>query len=199
MRIGVNLASRPYEDEGQFYGRWGTALVLVALFTAFMIAASARHYVNSQKSWASAREAQSKLAQLKKEQAEAEQILAEPQNRGTRDTSQFLNGAILRKSFSWTRLMEDLEKVMPTGIRVVSIAPVVEQRNRFILKLDLQGESRDSAIELLRNMEKSQHFRSSRLTEESRGASNSSTGPDSGVRSEIRTAYLPAEPIEGGD
>jgi len=82
---------------------------------------------------------------------------------------------------------------------VVSIAPVVEQRNRFILKLDLQGETSDSAIELLRNMEKSQHFRSSRLTEESRGASNTATGPDSGVRSEIRTAYLPAEPIEGGD
>lgn len=199
MRIGINLASRPYEDEGQFYRRWGTALTLVVLLTAFMIFMSARHYRNSRKSWANAREAQAKLAELKTEQAQAEQILAEPRNRGTRDKSQFLNAALLRKSFSWTRLMEDLEKVMPAGVRVVSIAPVVDQRNRFILKLELQGETRDGAIELLRNMEKSQHFRSSRLTEETRGASNTATGPDTGVKSEIRTAYLPAEPIEGGD
>ena len=198
MRINVNLASRPYEDEGQFYSRWGTSLLLVALLTVFMIAMSVRHYVNSQKSWASAREAQAKLAELKKEQAQAEQILAQPQNRGTRDKSQFLNAAILRKSFSWTRLMEDLEKVMPPGVRVVSIAPILDQRTRFILKLELQGETRDSAIELLRNMEKSQHFRSSRLTEETRSGSNT-IGPDSGVKSEIRTAYLPAEPIEGGE
>ena len=199
MRIGVNLASRPYQDEGQFYGRWGTALLLAALFTALVIAISVRHYSNSQQSWASAREAQRKLAQLKTEQAQAEQILAEPQNRGTRDESQFLNAAILRKSFSWTRLMEDLEKVMPSGVKVVSIAPVVDQRNRFILKLELQGETRDGAIELLRNMEKSQHFRSSRLTEEARGATNTASGPDTGVKSEIRTAYLPAETLEGGE
>jgi len=194
MRIGINLASRPYEDEGQFYGRWGTALALVILLTGLMIFISVRHYVNSEKSWVSARQAQAKLAELKKEQAQAEQILAEPQNRGTRDKSQFLNAAILRKSFSWTRLMEDLEKVMPPGVRVVSIAPVVDQRDRFILRLDLEGETRDGAIELLRNMEKSPHFRSSQMTDE-----NHNTGTDAGVRSAIRTAYLPTETVEGGE
>jgi type IV pilus assembly protein PilN len=198
MRIGINLASRPYQDEGLFYSKWGTALALVVLFTASMVAMSARHYVSSQKEWASARKAEAKLADLKKQQALAEQILAEPQNRGTRDLSQFLNTAILRKSFSWTRLMEDLEKVMPAGIRVVSIAPVNDQRNRFSLRLDLQGESRDSAIELLRNMEKSQHFVFPQLIAES-GPGDARGGPQEGIRSEILTAYVPAEPTSGGE
>ena len=197
MHIVINLASRPYEDEGRFYRLWGAALAITILFTAFMITVSAHHYVNSGKDWASARAAEAKLANLRKEEAQAQQILAEPQNRGTRDRSQFLNTAILRKSFSWTRLMEDMEKVMPPGLRVVSIAPVVDQHNHFVLKVQVQCERRESTIELLRNMEKSQHFRSPELVAES--MTPAGRGNESGMKSDIVTSYLPAEPLEGGE
>jgi type IV pilus assembly protein PilN len=196
MRIGINLASRPYQDEGRFYRLWGTALGVMVLFTAFMIAMSVRHYQNSSKDWVSARQAEAKLAALKKEAAQAEQILGQPENRGTRDRSQFLNTAILRKSFSWTRLMEDMERVMPPGLRVSSIAPVVDQHNHFLLKVQVQGETRDGAVQLLRNMEKSQHFRSPELHTETHGQYR---GLEGGVTSEIVTSYLPAEPLEGGE
>jgi Tfp pilus assembly protein PilN len=197
MRIGINLASRPYQDEGRFYRQWGGALALMVLFTALMITLSIRHHINSRKEWAAANAAEAQLADLKKEEAQAQQILAQPGNRGTRDRSQFLNVAILRKSFSWTRLMEDMEKVMPPGLRVTSIAPVLDQHNRFVLKLELQGEKRESAIQLLRNMEKSQHFRNPQLTQETRSLSTG--GNEAGVKSLIITSYLPAEPLEIGE
>lgn len=194
MKIGINLASRPYQDAGRFYRLWGSALTLAGLLTALMIFLSIHHYQKSEQEWASAREAQAKLAVLRKEATEAQQILARPENRGTRDQSQFLNSAILRKSFSWTRLMEDMEKVMPSGLRVVSIAPIVDQRNRFTLKVSVEGETRDSAVQLLRNMEKSQHFRSPQLSSETHGKPG-----EAAVRSEITASYLPHEAIEGGD
>ena len=197
MKIAVNLASRPYEDEGMFYRQWGTALILAALFTAFMVFISIRHYQNSQSEWENTRQAQGKLAELKKESVMAQQVLALPENRGTRDQSQFLNSAILRKSFSWTKLMEDMEKVMPAGLRVTSIAPVVDQRNRLTLKVEVEGENRDTAVELLRNMEKSPHFRSPQLSSETHTPKAGEGG--GGVRSDIITSYLPHEAIEGGD
>ena len=196
MQIGINLASRPYQDEARFYRQWGTALALMLVLTGFLVYASAKHYVNSRDEWGSARKAEAKLAALRKEEAQARQILAQPGNRGTRDRSYFLNTAILRKSFSWTRLMEDMEKVMPAGLRVVSIAPIVDQHNRFVLKLQVQGERRDTAIQLLRNMERSQHFRSTQLNTETHSEGK---GGESGVKSEIRTAYLPAEALAGGE
>src|SRR5262249_53488175 len=153
MRITINLASRPYQDERRFYRNWGSALALSILVTVGLLFIAFRHHVNSQRHWAQAREAEARLAELTKEEAQARQILAQPENRGTRDRSNFLNAAIMRKSFSWTRLMEDMEKVMPAGLRVVAIAPGVD-RNHFILKLDVEGEKRDTAVELLRNMEK---------------------------------------------
>ena len=194
MKIAVNLASRPYEDEGRFYRQWGTALALAALFTAVMVFISVRHYQDTQLEWESARQTQAKVDELKKESAMAQQILARPENRGTRDESQFLNGAILRKSFSWTKLMEDMEKVMPAGLRVTSIAPL-DQRNRFTLKIEVEGENRDTAVELLRNMEKSPHFRSPQLAVET----HTTVGEQSGVKSDIVTSYLPHEAIEGGE
>ena len=198
MKIAVNLASRPYEDEGQFYRQWGTALALAALLTAFMVFVSVRHYQNSQREWETARQAQARLAELRKESAQAQQVLARPENRGTRDESQFLNSAILRKSFSWTKLMEDMEKVMPAGLRVTSIAPVVDQRTRFTLKVQVEGETRDTAVALLRNMEKSPPFRSPRLTDEAHERNRSGAG-STGVKSDIITSYLPHEAIEGGE
>lgn len=196
MRIAVNLASRPYEDEGQFYRQWGTGLALAALFTAFMVFISVRHYQDSQREWESARQTQARLAELKKESAQAQQVLARPENRGTRDQSQFLNNAILRKSFSWTKLMEDMEKVMPAGLRVTSIAPAMDQRNRFTLKFEVEGENRDTAIELLRNMERSPHFRSPQIVSETHGKAGEG---GAGVKSDIITSYLPHEAIEAGD
>jgi type IV pilus assembly protein PilN len=193
MRIAINLASRPYQDERRFYRNWGSALGVAILVTALMIFISVRHYVNAQKEWAQARETEAKLAELRKQEAQAQQILAQPENRGTRDRSYFLNAAIIRKSFSWTRLMEDMEKVMPAGLRVVSIAPGVEH-NHFVLKLQVQGERRETAVELLRNMEKSAHFRQPKL-----GLENHDRNGEGGVKSDIYTAYVPAQSLEGGE
>ncbi len=196
MRLTINLASRPYLDETRFYRRWGTGLVVMILFTGFMVWASVHHYSQSRKEWASARAAQAKLAELQREEVEARRILNEPQNRGTRDESQFLNTAILRKSFSWTHLMTDLEKVMPAGVRVVSIAPNIDQKKRFALKVSVEGPSRQGAVDLVRNMEKSQHFRSPIITSET--ASENKTNPDAAVKSDITALYTPAETLEQG-
>jgi type IV pilus assembly protein PilN len=195
MRIAINLASRPYQDERRFYRNWGSALVLAILLTAALLFISYRHYVNMQREWAEARETEAKLAELRKEETQARQILAQPENRGTRDRSYFLNAAIMRKSFCWTRLMEDMEKVMPAGLRVTAIAPGID-RNHFVLKLQVEGESRETAVELLRNMEKSAHFRSPKLASEHHSEARNGEG---GVKSDIFTAYLPAEPLEGGE
>lgn len=195
MKITINLASRPYQDEHRFYRNWGSALAVAILVTAALLFMSVRHRVNSQRQWAQAREAEAKLSELRKEEAQARQILALPENRGTRDRSYFLNAAIMRKSFSWTRLMEDMEKVMPAGLRVVAIAPGVD-RNHFVLKLQVEGQRRETAVELLRNMEKSAHFRSPKLSAENHPETKNGEG--GGVKSSIFTAYLPAEPLEGG-
>ena len=70
--------------------------------------------------WVAARKDRSLIAQREEqiaardqEKTKAEGILNLPENRSTRDRSQFLNELFRRKAFSWTRVFEDLERVMP--------------------------------------------------------------------------------------
>ena len=65
-------------------------------------------------------------------------------NRSTRDQSQFLNGLIHRKAFSWTRVFEDLEQVMPTNLHVVSLRPEFNEQNQMQLDMKVVGDNRRS-------------------------------------------------------
>ncbi|MGB7866521.1 MAG: hypothetical protein WCF74_24240, partial [Candidatus Sulfotelmatobacter sp.] len=98
------------------------------------------------------------IAQRDLKRQQAEQFLNRPENRSTRDQSQFLNELIERKSFSWTRVLEDLEKVMPARVHLVSIHPELDEDNQLKLKMSIAGDSRDRALELARRMEDSRRF-----------------------------------------
>jgi len=58
--------------------------------------------------------------------------------------------------------MMDLEKVLPPGVQVTSIDPVVSKEGDVSIRLRVTGD-RDKAIQLVRNLEKSQRFVTPRL------------------------------------
>ena len=55
-------------------------------------------------------------------------------------------------------MLEDLEKVMPARVHLVSIHPELDEDNQLKLKMMVAGDSRDRAIELARRMEDSRRF-----------------------------------------
>jgi type IV pilus assembly protein PilN len=167
MRLDINLASQPYEDARQFWMRWGTALAVVAVLTIALLTITVS-------GWFAARRDHAKIAQLKAgvaqrdlKRQEAEAFLNRAENRSTRDQSQFLNELIERKSFSWTRVLEDLEKVMPARVHLVSIHPELDDDNQLKLKMLVAGDSRDRALELARRMEDSRRFNGTHIETES--------------------------------
>ncbi|MGD0990034.1 MAG: hypothetical protein ABR874_19650 [Candidatus Sulfotelmatobacter sp.] len=166
MRLNINLASQPYEDARQFWMRWGTGLAIASILSLALI-------VTTVSGWFVARRDHTDIAKLKGEIAQrdrarqlAEDFLNRPENRSTRDQSQFLNELIERKSFSWTRVLEDLEKVMPARVHLVSIHPELDDENQLLLKLSVAGDSRDRALELARRMEDSRRFTTTRVISE---------------------------------
>jgi|SRR5580700_6826147 type IV pilus assembly protein PilN len=158
MRLDINLASQPYEDARQFWLRWGTALVVAAILTLALLSITITGWFNARRDHQKIAELRAEIAQRDRKRAQAEEFLNRPENRATRDQSQFLNELIERKSLSWTRVLEDLEKVMPARVHLVSIHPELDDDNQLTLKMVVAGDSRERAIELARRMEESQHF-----------------------------------------
>jgi type IV pilus assembly protein PilN len=166
MRLDINLASQPYEDARQFWMRWGTAVGAVAVLTLVLLAADVTGWINARRDRAAIAEKRAMIADRDQLRANAERILNLPQNRSTRDQSQFLNELIERKAFSWTRVLENLEKVMPPRVHLMSINPQLDDDNQLGLKMTVAGDSRDRAIELARRMEESRRFAQTNIVSE---------------------------------
>jgi type IV pilus assembly protein PilN len=166
MRLDINLATQPYQDSKRFYTSW-IPLLIVLLAAAIASSTYAyRHFVDSRSTQRQLDDKQQQMAQLDKELADAKATLALPQNSGTRDQSEFLNELFARKAFSWTRVLADLETVMPNGVQVVSIKPDISADHQLRFTLTVAADKREDAIELVRHMENSQRFVEPRITTE---------------------------------
>src|ERR1700733_3903965 len=176
MRLDINLASQPYEDARQFWMRWGTAVGAVVVLTLVLLALDITGWINARRDRAAIAEKRAMIVDRDQLRANAERILSLPQNRSTRDQSQFLNELIERKAFSWTRVLENLEKVMPPRVHLMSINPQLDEDNQLGLKMTVAGDSRDRAIELARRMEEARRFSQTNIISERTQPSNGSNG-----------------------
>ena len=187
MRLDINLASQPYEDARQFWLRWGTALGVAAVLTLTLMTITITGWFNARRDHAKISELRAEIAQRDRTRQQAEAFLNQPENRTTRDQSQFLNALIERKSLSWTYVLEDLEKVMPARVHLVSIHPELDEDNQLNLKMLVAGDSRDRALELVRRMEESRHFSQTYIETEH----TAPPGSGDAVQFDIDGIYIP--------
>jgi hypothetical protein len=190
MRLEINLASQPYEDARQFWIRWGTAVGVIGVLTLILLTLDVTGWVNARRDRKAIADKRALIAERDQIRIHAEEFLNRPENRTTRDESQFLNQLIERKAFSWTRVLESLERVMPPRLHLVSITPRLDEDNQLALRMIVAGDSRDRAIELARRMEDSRRFTQTLILREAQ--IQSLTGDTEQV--EIAAIYIP-EPL----
>jgi type IV pilus assembly protein PilN len=187
MRLDINLASQPYEDARQFWMRWGTALAAATILTLLLVLGTVTGWYNARRDHKKIADLTAQIAQRDEARRAAEAFLGRPENRTTRDQSQFINQLIERKSFSWTRVLEDLEKVMPAHVHLVSIHPELDADNQLAIKMVVAGESRERGLDLARRMEESHRFAQTYI--ESEHTAQSPTGDN--VQLDIIATYVP--------
>jgi type IV pilus assembly protein PilN len=192
MRLDINLATRPYEDAREFWARWGLGVGLLGLLTLVLMTLAVHGWVKAGQDRHEIQRLQRQIGERDDERARAQAYLDLEMNRSTRDQSQFLNGLIQRKAFSWTRVFEDLERVMPPSLHVVSLKPELNDENQLELEMKVGGADRAGAVELVHRMEGSSHFQSPQLVQEGQG-----TEPGSAVSATIVAVYVP-EAVRSG-
>lgn len=188
MRFDINLASQPYEDARAFYVRWGTALGVVALLSLALVGFAVYQWRGTRESAGQIAHLRQQITRLERERAENQAILNRVENRTTRDRSQFINGLIARKSFSWTQVFSDLEKIMPARVHLLSITPEVKEGRQIQIKMRVAGDSRERTIDLARKLEQSRRFRDAQVLVERNDAQSNT---DDKVQVEISAMYVP--------
>lgn len=165
MKITLNLASKPYVDVRSIVKRLRILMgILLVLALPLWLLARAEQK-KAQAATARVHAVEENVRRLQQQQQSYQALMRQPQNAAVLTQSDFLNSLFRRKAFSWTATMTDLETVLPTGVQVLSIEPVVAPDGEVTIRLRVSG-ARDRAVELVKNLEKSRHFASPRLAGE---------------------------------
>jgi type IV pilus assembly protein PilN len=191
MRININLASNPYEAAREYLRRMTMLLGVLVLVTVALVGYLLYQRGTTRDIDQQISQTRQEIASLDAEKAQAQSILNQPQNRDVADQSAFLNNLFARKALSWTQVFAQMERLMPANIHVVSMKPEFNRDNQLMLRVVVVTPSRDKAVELVRHMEDSPHFRSPRVESENAvgDAANGVVGGN--TQFEIAAVYVP--------
>jgi len=198
MRISINLATRAFVELRPLFARLRLAMGALAV-TAVGLGIGL-HVMNGRARTAEAEmdalKAQTLTLELERQTNERRMQL--PQNRAVLDRSKFLNALFAAKSFSWTSVMMDLERVLPAGVQVTSIDPAITAEGDVNIRLRVVSGDRDRAVDLVRNLEQSQRYLAPRLANETaqtqepgKAALAAQSGVPGGVEFDILSGYNP--------
>lgn len=202
MRISLNLATRPFVELRPLFARLRLAMAVLAV-TAVALGIFLYHFsARARVEQAQVDVLKSQALALEMERQKNEARMREPQNRAVLERSQFLNDLFATKSFSWTSVMMDLERVVPAGVQVTSIEPVISAEHDVNIHLRVSGD-RDLVVDLVRNLERSQRFLHPRPANETaqiqeRGGATpvAQVGVPGGVQFDILSGYNPLPPAD---
>jgi type IV pilus assembly protein PilN len=157
-KVAINLAREPFEKtRPMLVASAGAAVLLVALL-AVLIGLS----VNERGQAAQLRQTIVRLEadqrSLDAEQGRLATVLRQPENAEVLARSLFLNNLLYAKGISWTRLFDDLEKVMPYNVRLISIRPQAAAQNEIMLDMVVGADSAEPVVQMLTRLETSPSF-----------------------------------------
>jgi type IV pilus assembly protein PilN len=157
MKVRLNLATRPLLTHRRFLA--GSSLLGVASLAIFI--ALGVHVVRARRANAEMRakiaDISRQVDQLQRQRKRLEDFFKLPENAQLHDRAAFINGLIDARSFNWTQMFMDLEDLLPSGVRVVSIEPK-QEKGRIEVKLTVGASSDEAKLKLLKALEESKSF-----------------------------------------
>ncbi len=157
MKLRLNLSTTPQDNKRPFLA--GAALLGTLGILSLALLSHAAY-----ESWRASRTLRAEIArwedQIQADTAERQELetyFRTPAAQQVLDRSAFLNSLISARSFPWTKIFMDLERTLPTGVRVVSISPRLVN-GRAEVDLQVGAATDESEIGFLKAMENSDVF-----------------------------------------
>jgi type IV pilus assembly protein PilN len=188
MKVRLNLATTPLQTHRKFLAASG----LVGAIAGLIFLALGWHVYSLRKSnealRARADAVRQEVVGLMAQRDKLENFFKEEQNARLNERSTFLNSLIDEESLNWTQMFMDLEKILPTGVRLVSIDPAHE-KGRVLVKLTVGAMSDDAKLKLIRALENSPAFKDVKVLRDNLIDQQPGTGDLDRLRVELTVVY----------
>jgi type IV pilus assembly protein PilN len=157
LKINVNLSPDPFINNRKFYLISGLLLLLLTSGSYWNVTQYLQ--VHSRRAGTENLLVQDRdhLERLDQQEKEIKTRLLRPETADFLETVEYINRLIEKKTFSWTRLLNDLERLTPANIQIVSIRPSVS-RNEFGIEITANARNSADYVEFVSNLENSEKF-----------------------------------------
>ncbi len=156
--LNLNLSTRPfpaYQLKTISLAVALIALIAVSIWQAygFMQYSTLASQIKSE-----AQNAGVESRSLMKQVADLDARLSQPEAKNKLTEIDFLNGIIVRKTFSWTRVFAAFEELMPPGAHLNSLRPAFQSDGSVSMTIEAQAHSMTDVKELLEALQSSPLF-----------------------------------------
>ncbi len=189
MKARLNLATNPLQTHRKFLAVSG----LIGALAGIVFLALAGHVYSVRKSNEALRvrsdSVRREMVGLMQERDELENFFKEEQNARLNERSTFLNSLIDEQSLNWTQMFMDLEKILPTGVRLVTIEPAHE-KGRVLVRLQVGAISDEAKLKFVRALENSPAFKEVKEISEKNAEPQPGTADLDRVQIQLTVVYV---------
>jgi Tfp pilus assembly protein PilN len=189
MKVRLNVATNPLQTHRKFLAVSG----LIGVIAGIVCLALAWHVYSVRKGNAALRAraaaVREEMVGLMGQRDELEAFFKQERNARLNQRSTFLNSLIDEESLNWTQMFMDLEKIIPTGVRLMNIEPAHE-KGQVMVKLQVGAISDEAKLKFLRALEKSPAFKDVKVEHEIRSDPQENSGDLDHLHVQLTAVYV---------
>ena len=157
MHVRLNLATIPLVSHRRFLA----GATLVGILGAFLFLFLGWRFYSLRKADAALRARTAKIDQemsrLRTQRQELDRFFAQQEGAHMQERAKFITSVIEARSFNWTEMFMDLERILPAGVHVLRIEPRLEKGNVSV-KFVVGATGPEAMDKLLKAFEGSSSF-----------------------------------------
>jgi type IV pilus assembly protein PilN len=167
MKVRLNLSTSPLESNRRF--TVGASVIgTIAIVALFVLSYRTFSVWQSDKVLRARQDAvELQIARLQQQRQGLSEFFENPTTVQRRQRAAYLNSLIQQRAFPWIKIFMDLERILPEGVRVVSIEPKLSA-DTVQLTFLVGAMSDESKLKFLKALESSPEFSHIELLNESR-------------------------------
>jgi Tfp pilus assembly protein PilN len=186
--IHLNLASHPYRDYRPVYAVIVGASLLIVLLGFYNVDTYLRYRNATKTTRALITQLDSQASEEQQRAQHATERLRSINLAMLRKQSEFINTQIAERAFSWSELLDRLERVLPDDVHILSIAPSFDKTGSVHLALECEAKNGNGMVATIDRMNADSHFHNAFPSSEE----NTGTGFHFGLSTEYRPSITRA-------
>jgi hypothetical protein len=148
MIIRNNLATNPVKNYSLYFLGCLVLLAGALLFTIFNARSLISWQSESRRLQANITEQQKKRTDLQDEASKLRLRITQIKTPQFINETEFMNNAIKRRTFSWTTLFDEFERIFPDTVKMVSVYPQINDE-QINITMEVAGKSLNDIVQLI--------------------------------------------------